>query len=51
MDDLKAGDIPVNPRKIGSVNPGYCFKKAGWSQVGMNKDGRLILLAVSAGVR
>ena len=40
----------VNPRKIGSVNPGYCFKKAGWSQVGTNKDGRLILLAVSAGV-
>lgn len=23
----------VNPSKIASVNPGYCFKKAGWSNV------------------
>ncbi len=30
--------------KIQSVNPGYCFKKAGWESVGRNKDGRLTML-------
>ena len=34
----------VEPSKIKSVNPGYCFKKAGWKQIGHNKDGRLVLL-------
>ena len=30
--------------KVKSVNPGYCFKKAGWSVCGRNKDGRLTIL-------
>lgn len=30
----------VNPQKIRSVNPGYCFKKAGWTNV-RNPDGSL----------
>lgn len=31
-------------RKIRSVNPGYCFKRAGWSAVGRSADGRKTLL-------
>jgi hypothetical protein len=34
----------VWPAKVKSVNPGYCFKMAGWQQCGRNKDGRLIIL-------
>jgi len=30
--------------KVKSVNPGYCFKKAGWKTCGRNKDGRLTIL-------
>jgi len=30
----------VDPRKIGSVNPGYCFKKAGWVNA-RNPDGTI----------
>jgi hypothetical protein len=30
--------------KIASVNPGYCFKMAGWRSCGRNKDGRLTIL-------
>jgi len=30
--------------KIKSVNPGYCFKMAGWRACGRNKDGRLTIL-------
>jgi hypothetical protein len=33
----------VNPRKIRSSNPGYCFKVAGWRVCGMSK-GRLVIL-------
>lgn len=33
----------VEPSKIKSVNPGYCFKKAGWKQVGTSKSGKIIL--------
>jgi hypothetical protein len=29
---------------IRSVNPGYCFKQAGWRTCGRNKDGRLTIL-------
>jgi len=31
-------------RKIKSVNPGYCFKMAGWTTVGRSADGRKTLL-------
>lgn len=30
--------------KVASVNPGYCFKRAGWKTCGRNKDGRLTIL-------
>jgi hypothetical protein len=33
----------INPHKIRSVNPGYCFKKAGWQRCGESKSGLLIL--------
>ena len=34
----------VADTKVKSVNPGYCFKMAGWSACGRNKDGRLTVL-------
>ena len=37
----------VDPRKIRSRNPGYCFRMAGWSRIGLSKSG-LVLLAKSA---
>lgn len=36
----------VNPRAVKSVNPGYCFIKAGWNKCGMTKGG-LVVLEVS----
>ncbi len=33
----------VNAEKIRSVNPGYCFKMAGWKVCGETKRGLLIL--------
>lgn len=33
----------VDPRKIKSTNPGYCFKIAGWHQEGFTKGGKVIL--------
>lgn len=30
--------------RIKSVNPGYCFKKAGWKTCGRNADGRMTIL-------
>lgn len=33
----------VDPRKVRSVNPGCCFKKAGWKTCGRSKKGLLIL--------
>ncbi|MDQ3802518.1 MAG: hypothetical protein M3416_01485 [Acidobacteriota bacterium] len=41
----------VNPRKVRSANPGYCFLKAGWRKSGESKKGLLIfekLFAVGA---
>ncbi len=32
--------------KVRSVNPGYCFKMAGWNVCGRNKDGRLTILEI-----
>lgn len=31
-------------RKVASVNPGYCFKMAGWRRVGRSADGKKTLL-------
>jgi hypothetical protein len=33
----------VNPRKIKSTNPGYCFLKSGWNKCGVSKGGMIIL--------
>ena len=33
----------VNPRKIRSSNPGFCFLKAGWQRVGLTKGNLNIL--------
>lgn len=33
----------VHPGKIRSVNPGYCFKVAGWRQCGVTKGGLIVL--------
>jgi hypothetical protein len=30
--------------KVSSPNPGYCFKRAGWSRIGRSTDGRKTLL-------
>lgn len=35
----------VNPMKIKSSNPGYCFLKAGWVKVGVTKARKLVILA------
>jgi len=32
----------INPLKIRSTNPGYCFQKAGWKKCGITKGGLLI---------
>ena len=34
----------VNPDKIRSINPGCCFKKAGWHSVGHSKANKLVAL-------
>jgi len=36
----------VNPRKVQSTNPGYCFIKAGWRKCGITKTRKLIVLEV-----
>ena len=33
----------VNPKKIESHNPGYCFKCAGWTPCGETKGGLVVL--------
>lgn len=33
----------VNPRKIGSSNPGFCFIKAGWRKCGITKWNKLLI--------
>jgi hypothetical protein len=34
----------VNANKINSINPGYCFMKAGWKKAGKTKKSSLIIL-------
>lgn len=36
----------VDPRRIRSTNPGYCFKKAGWKRCGTTKIRKLIVLGI-----
>lgn len=44
----------VNPRRVRSANPGFCFVSAGWRRCGTTKTRRLLILeamAVSAATR
>jgi hypothetical protein len=42
----------VNPRKVRSANPGYCFKQAGWKLGGVTKQrGYLLLVKEDGGGR
>ena len=34
----------VNPKKIRSTNPGYCFLKAGWTHAGRTKKRNYLIL-------
>lgn len=34
----------VDPRKVASTNPGYCFKMAGWEVCGVTKARKLLIL-------
>jgi hypothetical protein len=38
----------VNPRKVKSENPGYCFKVAGWTTCGTTKWRKLTILETYA---
>jgi hypothetical protein len=33
----------INPERIASTNPGFCFLKAGWQRCGWTKGGLLIM--------
>jgi hypothetical protein len=33
----------IDPKKVKSANPGYCFKKAGWKRIGYSVDGKHLL--------
>lgn len=33
----------VNPRKVKSTNPGYCFIRAGWNKCGVTKVNKLLI--------
>jgi len=39
----------IDPKKIKSTNPGYCFLRAGWRRVGKSKSGKIILQASPPG--
>ena len=38
----------VDPRKVHSPNPGYCFKVAGWKFAGISTKGKHLLVKESA---
>ncbi len=38
----------VNPRKVQSRNPGYCFIKAGWHKCGVTAGGLLVFEAFAS---
>lgn len=37
----------IDPQKIQSANPGYCFKKAGWKYLRVSKTGKHLLVKYS----
>jgi len=34
----------IDPKKVKSSNPGYCFLKAGWRKCGITKKNKLVIL-------
>jgi hypothetical protein len=36
----------IDPKRVRSTNPGYCFLAAGWHKWGTTKNGKLILEAL-----
>jgi len=47
---LKDGFVTyVDPSKVQSPNPGYCFLKAGWRRLGKSKTGKILLQAKGDG--
>lgn len=44
--DTKRFFTYVNPSKVKSTKPGYCFLKAGWRYSGKNNNGNLIIMEV-----
>jgi hypothetical protein len=40
----------VDPTKVRSVNPGFCFLVAGWKRSGFSKSGKLLLEKAEIGV-
>lgn len=38
----------VNPRRVLSANPGYCFKRAGWRLCGITKTRRVLVLEATS---
>lgn len=36
----------VNPKRVLSTNPGYCFLRAGWRKCGVTKTRKLLILEV-----
>lgn len=41
----------VDPRRVASRNPGYCFLKAGWRRCGRTKCNKLIILSFNPNQR
>jgi len=41
--DAKRFYTYVDPAKVRSANPGYCFKAAGWRRCGQTKSGLIVL--------
>jgi hypothetical protein len=39
----------VNPLRVRSINPGCCFKKAGWRACGLTKWRRLLIFEIRPG--
>ena len=35
----------IDPKRVKSTNPGYCFLKAGWRKCGVTKAGQIVLEA------
>ena len=41
----------VDSDKVKSANPGYCYKRAGWKQIGKSKSGKILLEKQASGTQ